>query len=449
METNVQQGLLQAGDIEIVQCVIINNNGQEYDIKLYIGELNLFEDMYRPGMYGNILMIDANNLTSMIPLVGDEYVRLALVTPTTDALIFKTFKIYSITDRIMITDSGKQSYIMHFCSPEIFIDSLSPVYKTYSGKIDKVVGEIFETKISTSRYGGEEPTSLIILGPTDNEVKFTSPGWRPFQAINWLASRALGQGYKNPGYLFYESNKAYYFANVEALIDNAIQNKAIYQWYTYQANKTTDPAKNEQPEYSRNLDRDYGKVEEMQVVSNFNALRNIQSGYYANRLITVDLLQREYVTYDYDHVASYDDYKHLEHIGGNTNCAPFSERALHGPAGAVNFYPQHRYLYTDFKDNVADKIADTLPRRISTLNELTNLKIEITVPGRTDIEVGAIVGYLYPDASPRDTTDKSDLKLDELYSGYYLVTAIRHKITLQKHMMILELSKDSLKRRPE
>jgi hypothetical protein len=30
-----------------------------------------------------------------------------------------------------------------------------------------------------------------------------------------------------------------------------------------------------------------------------------------------------------------------------------------------------------------------------------------------------------------------------LYSGYYLITAIRHKINSLKHMMIMELVKDS------
>ena len=204
-------------------------------------------------------------------------------------------------------------------------------------------------------------------------------------------------------------------------------------------------------DYVRDINKDYGKVEEMLVVQNFNGLRNSQNGYLANRLITLDFLTKDYNIYDYDHVSGYEDYKHLENIGGvsNTDCAPFSKQAVHTPAGYINFYPQHRYLYNNFKDNVADKIKDTLPRRISNMNELSNFKIEITVPGRTDIEVGAVVGFLYPGAKPRDETDKTTFNEDILYTGYYLVTAIRHKITLQKHMMILELVKDSLKRRPE
>jgi tRNA U38,U39,U40 pseudouridine synthase TruA len=82
------------------------------------------------------------------------------------------------------------------------------------------------------------------------------------------------------------------------------------------------------------------------------------------------------------------------------------------------------------------------------LHEINNFKIEITVPGRTDIEVGAIINFIYPDARPRDETQKVSEGIDEMYSGYYLVTAIRHKFTLNHHVMILEISKDSLKRKP-
>ena len=452
MANDASQSLLTAGDIEIIEVKIINSAGEEFDVKLYLAELNLFEDMFRPGLYGNMLMIDANNLAKIIPLVGDEYIRLALSTPTMDALIFKTFKIYSVTDRMMISDSGKQSYIVHFCSPEMFIDILSPTYQTYAGGVDKIVEKIYTENISTSRFGSDVPTSLIVLGPTDNEVKFTSPGWRPFQCINWLAARARGQGYKNPGYLFFESNKAYYFANVEALIDIGVQSRSIYQVYTYTPRMLNPDQRKEggQEGYTRDLEEDYRKVEDFRVVQTFNAFKNAQNGYYANRLITLDMLSKDYRVFDYDHVASYGEYKHLENIAGTSNddCAPFSRNALRSPAGHVHFYPRHRELYTGVRDNVQDIIETTLPRRISTLNELTNLKIEITVPGRTDIEVGVVVRFVYPDASPRDPTDKNKLKEDDLFSGFYLVTAIRHKFTLSKHMMTLEMVKDSLKRRP-
>jgi hypothetical protein len=437
---SAQQTLQRAGDINIDEVTLISSAGQELDVKLYIGELNIFEDMFRTGLYGNVLMIDAANLISHLPLIGDEFIRIKIYTPSMENnMIYKTFKVYSITDRLMLSDAGKQSYILHFCSPEIFIDIQSPIFSTYKGKISEVVKKIFIDNISISRNGDSATTPLLIFPDTDNEIEFTSPGWRPMQALNWIASRAKAQGYKSNSYLLFESNRAYYFASAEAMIDSAIKSKSVYQEYKYKPNNVN---RDNDFRFVRKLDEDYKQVSEMAVIENFNQLKNAQNGYLANRLITLDVITKKYAVTDYYHSDSYKDYKHLEELSGNQVLAPFTSRG--NPATRISFYPQHKTLYTGFEKNVGDVIDEILPRRISTLNELTNFKLEIVVPGRTDIEVGAVIKFIYPDASPKDETDITETKYKDTYSGFYLVTAIRHKINIQKHMMILEIVKDSL-----
>lgn len=440
-----------AGDIKIEELVIVSTDGAEIDIRGHIGELNLYEDLYRTGLYGNLLVIDNINLSQIIELSGDEYLRIKMSTPSMQATIHKTFKVYSITDRTMLTDTGKQSYIMHYCSPELFIDALSPIYKTFSGRVDDVAKQIFANYVATSRNGNSNDFSpLVVVGSTENQVKFTSPGWHPMTCINWLASRAIGSGYKNPGYLFFETNKSFYFANIEQIIDNAVSSKKYYQDYYYRANNLTGYTDGQ---YGKDVDFEYKLVEDMKVIETFNALKNSQNGYLANRLFTFDVVTKKYNVWDYDHVNNYKFYKHLEDIDGKS-IPPFPQGsgsiasgALRSPAGFNQVHLQHKTLYTGFENNVTDRIKDIVPRRTSTLNELLNFKLEITVPGRTDIEVGSIVKFHYPDASPRDETDTSKAHEDQQYSGFYLITAIRHKVTLLKHMMILELVKDSYKAR--
>ena len=75
---------------------------------------------------------------------------------------------------------------------------------------------------------------------------------------------------------------------------------------------------------------------------------------------------------------------------------------------------------------------------------LPNFKLIITVQGRCDIELGAVIYFSYPDGTPSAPDEKNENKEDDYYSGYYLVTAIRHKVTLTEHKMILEIVKDSL-----
>lgn len=456
METNVNKELVtQAGDIDLQEIVIVKSNGVEVDIRGgFIGELNLFEDLYRGGLYGNILVIDTINLPQALGITGDEYLRLKITTPSRDTrfLIKKTFKVYSITDRIMLGDTGKQSYIIHFTSPEVFVDALSPIFKTFKYKtISSLASDVFNNYLSVSRNGNDAPTKLNIISETANSMQFTSPGWRPIKILNWLASKALGAGYKNPGYMFFESNKGFYFANTEQLIDTAVKTKTVYSEYIYMANNVSS-GEGAVERFGTDINFQYRKALDLKVIETFNGLKNTQSGFLANRLYTFDVVRKTHNVTDYDHIDNWSNYAHLGQIGGAAKplvaTGPSSDGsgALRSPVGMNQIYMQHDQLYTGVKNNVGDYIEKVLPIRTSTLAELTNFKIELTVPGRTDIEVGFVILLRYPDASPRSETDKNAYRDDELYSGYYLITAIRHKITHTKHVMVLELVKDSFTR---
>jgi hypothetical protein len=436
-------GVRKAGDIDIQEVTLITASGQEFDLTAgYIGELNLFEDIYAQGLYGNILIVDALNLSSALGLTGDEYVRLKLVTPTQSSYIWKTFKIYSITDKIFISDTGKQTFIMHFCSPEVFVDALSPVYKTFKkAKVHEHAKKVFENYLALSRIGTGAYTPMIIVPETTNDIQFTSPGWHPGKILNWLASKAQGNGFVGPNFLFYESNKAYYFANTEALIKSATDSKQYYQDYYVMASKITGNYGNESDAYFDDIDRQYKQVMDMRVIETYNGLKNTQNGYLANRMYTFDVVNKKRTIYDYDHVSSWNQYKHM----GNKPPFPTEGSAsLRSPAGFNQIYMQHDQLYTGVKNNVGEQAGQVTTRRTSTMAELTNFKLEITVPGRTDAEIGSIVNFHFPNASPKNLTDKSLSNDDALYSGLYLISAIRHQITPLSHTMVLELVRDSL-----
>ena len=439
-QTDLSTGVSAAGDVDLHEVTLITATGAEIDIRLYVSELNLYEDMFRTGLAGNLLIIDNANLTQRYGIIGDEYVRIKFFTPSMEgAAIYKTFKVYSITDKIFTNDTAKQSYIMHFCSPEIIVDALSPVYRTFEGKVDVVVKKIFEDYVAVSRTGESKFSTLVILGETQNQVKFTSPGWRPLKCLNWLASKAIGAGYNNPGYLFFESNKNFYFTNVEQIYKTYNDAKTVAQTYVY---APLGHANTDDSLYVSNIDRQYKTVSDFKIIENINILKNSMNGYLANRLFTLDVVTKKYEIYDYDHVKNWGSYYHMEptpvplfSIGGIGS--------LKTAAGHQKVAMQHFGLYTGYRNNVADEAADIVPRRTSTLNELNNFKIEITVPGRTDMEVGSVVKFIYPIATPLDASDKNKLNYDRILTGNYLVTAIRHKVDLQRHGMVLELVKDS------
>ena len=450
---NGDVGVLSAGDVNLEVYISPALGGSDTDIRQFVGEVNIFEDIFKNGLYGNILIIDAASLAAQLPIIGDEYITIRATTPGMKQQIYRTFKVYSMTDRMMIRDTNTQSYILHFCSPELFIDLMTPLYSRYTGTIQDVVNQIWGESVAVPRTGEGGPSPLTIVGNPANNVTFISPGWSALKCVNWLAARALPGDLKAPNFLLYESNKSFYFASIESIINQSKSSGKIFNDYYYMANNISKPSgdagspnasnSGADSRYVKDIDNEYKKVEEFRVVETFNAFKNNLNGYYANRLITFDLRNKKYEIFDYDHVSSFDEYTHLENIDGASGVAPFRPDTLRDPAEYITFYPQHDQMYDFVSDNPQDRISEILPRRYSTVQELSNFKIEITVPGRTDIEVGAIVKFHFPDSVVRDPSDKNQGGEDKYYTGYYLVSAIRHKITLQKHMMILELAKDS------
>ena len=83
-------------------------------------------------------------------------------------------------------------------------------------------------------------------------------------------------------------------------------------------------------------------------------------------------------------------------------------------------------------------------QRNSLFSDISTMKMKITIPGRTDMEVGTIVDFDYPSVGSgrNGETDENSVK-DQWISGYYMITAIHHQITKLRHNMICEIAKDS------
>ena len=84
----------QAGDVDIQELTIISSKGTFLDVRDYLSELNLYEDIFSPSLYGNLLLSDSRNLIKELPIIGDEYLVVKFKTPTIEAPIEKTFRIF-------------------------------------------------------------------------------------------------------------------------------------------------------------------------------------------------------------------------------------------------------------------------------------------------------------------------------------------------------------------
>ena len=446
----MQTGLKKAGDIQFEELKLISSTNDVVDLSEFLVELNIFEDIFSNYLYGNIVITDSRNLIDKFNIHGEEFLNVKFRTPSfpDSAIIQKTFRVFKLSDREIVRDKNTQNFILHFISVEMFYDILLPLFVPFEGNVTDVAGEIFSNYIATSRNfnisedgtsinEADAATELILMDEASNKVKFVSPGWSPFKCINWLASKAIPKSGTAKNFIFFESNKSFYLGTIENLFKRAVQDDNYIGSYTIAASNLRETNK------GQNVSREMFLAKDVKMTESSDYIKNYTNGYLANRLVFLDVFNKEYKLVDYDHINNYPKQFHTSG-SGQTAKPMFSQETTRNFATNISFYPKNPKLFDGFTDNVNEKMDQIHGNRLSSMLELTNVKMNMNIPGRTDIEVGRIMYFNYPSLGASEAGDTEDKTQDQHYSGYYLITAIHHSIKKTEHRMIIEGVKDSL-----
>lgn len=442
----------KAGSVSIDEVFIISRNNVEYNIKDIVIEINLFEDMYQPCLTGNVQVSDGHDLINLLPIVGEELIRIKLSTPSFPAgdCLYKTFKIYAITDKTPVMTDTTQVFTIHFISQEGFLDSAFPIQGTFTGNVNDVASSIFNKYIQLPRNtkDGVEldgNTELLLTDTTKNVIQFNSPNWTAFKCINYVAARSLRTDNDGSNFVFFETNKTFVFGSVQELIDMQVKQKFLLESYKYSPPNSDFPDGNHGGFQFRkpDLSTEYRIVEEFHTDEDFNLLNSNMTGHLANRIITYDLLHKQVNTLDYDYLAEWYKYKHIDYNSVLESGSPVvSSSQLRASVSSTSVYPQNQLLFSGGKDTTNKYIDKIISSRKSLMADINARRVSILVNGRWDAEVGMLVEFLMPSFKSKPLNTDENV-FDPFYSGIYLITCIRHKVNAQNHKMVMELCKDS------
>ena len=104
-------------------------------------------------------------------------------------------------------------------------------------------------------------------------------------------------------------------------------------------------------------------------------------------------------------------------------------------------YPRDNNNFSGFGDATNYKHVQ---ERISLIKLAEAGKIEITVPGRSDYTIGQKVAVTLNKIQPVSDKDNDEDLVDKMFSGYYIISAVNHYVTRERHECHMELIKDSL-----
>jgi len=441
-----------AGDYNL-DGIILHNHQNEglidthggVDIQKLVVELNIYEGIDKSSVTGTMVIADSINLINNLPIQGTERVSFKLATPgahEVDHIVDFSeatghpMHIYKLTDKRQINESTV-AYTLHFCSREMVRNTRTKVSEAFSGTYEQMVAKILQDP----DYLDSRKT--LFFQKTRNQDKVVVPNINPFSAIGMMSKRALADDSKSAGYYFYQTTKGFHFRSWESMCVDVRGNprtpKQIFKYMPMNVNATGDDA--------TKIEQDYKSVEQYRFINNFHdVLFNQAAGTYGHRVITHNIYNKSYKKDDYHYHNYYAETKHADGPNPAIVNTPvdFDDKS-------VSDYPESRVTVmatTQFAHNEdtgtygidveQDGITDA--SRISQRNSINSgTQLKLTIKGQSYLEPGDVIEFEY---YATERKQKGELKPDPQYAGRYIISKIRHRVTNDEYVQVLECVKD-------
>lgn len=395
--------------------------------------VEVYEDAFKHSIEGKIRVKDYVGGQEKFLITGGEELAIVLVKPngTNEVLVSRKDLVVTRISEILFTQANFREYDLHFTSKASVNSMKNKIFRSFGDNrsLQNVVTKLFrETNSSSSK--------ISISG---EDVRLDNPylceGLRPLEAINYLAKRACAS---KDYYLFYErfaSNPEENFTHVFAGFNylkkfwstvNSIP-KIIYQPNVSDVNYIN------QNETEELINAYYLRVE-----PNFDHLALVKSGFYNSRVRKINLISR---TYDDTKINYYEEPdKNLDDVYKNK---------------LIN----SENIFNQFNDTTIERLVvrptnDVVENndqwiKYDTLGGIINSGQRVVVQvsgGSNKLCVGNMVELSVPsDVSKSLNLNVSDKHEDQLYSGRYMITAVKHEFDPKSYKKTLELSRGSLK----
>ena len=441
-------GIQNAGDFELIKAELITSSGMVIDLSDSIINITFFEDTGMTAVTGNLLVQDAAGLSSIGPIIGQEYLKLKIKTPT----LTDEDQIIDYTENVLIVNSldGRkevsdkvQVYALHFTTSELVINQRTKVSRSLKGSYSDIV------KIMLGEVNCKKK---VYVEPTSGNKRIVAPNVRPFDIIKMATRQAVSQFFANPNYLFFETLKGYHFRSLASLYaQNPIQ---TYTQYVHGSSVEKGGAVN--------IEKELGNILDFEIIENANTLTNYTVGVYASNLIVHDIFNKSYKKYQYgifdnftkeNHITKYHQknkkdfpiYSHLFVDEKKNTVQDFPARTFVTPASIAGNSDAQHTTENNTSPFSPPNTQDWLQRRTSQLIQLEQgLILNILTHGNTVVSAGDVVKLDLPYNASFKTTKNE--KNDRFYKGMFFVKRLRHDFDFgdKKHKTHMTLVKDSL-----
>ena len=414
-----------------IKVLEIRSGGITFDIKAIFQELNIFDTILFPVVSGNIVILDANNLSSKINFM-DAFLNVEISKGgenSGSSTIKRSFRIYNQSDRT-IKNQSSEFYILHFVSQEL-IESLTytkenmKVSQSFEGSYSRAAEIILKNYLQVSN------DNISFIQETKGIHQFIIPNLSPFDALDWLTKRSIS--YDNmPNFVFFENTIGFNFASL-----------------TYLLNEKPIGIINFDIKNVGEFDHEFSGVRDVQVITQSNLIKGIKEGIYSGVHIEFDPYTQTYNEKQFDVT---DIAKRIPnrnpHISTMSNRQGNSVFKSHAARTITALSTSGRQTgeagnYLKINDpktaNIVDDVVNWKFARKPIFENLFQKRIKMTLPGNFIYSSGLNVMLKGFNLTLNSRTDSQDVST----YGKYIIVAARHMIKPQLFETVLEVASDS------
>jgi len=449
----VKTTIQTAGDFELELAEIISVGEKTVDITAEVMEVIIYEDTQNVVLSGSLAFKDNFNLPNIMPLLGQEILRLKLSTPSLSEIIDFTeqvFFIHEIETTIPVGDMN-QVHLINFISMEAMINQRKKISKTLKGTYADIVKSVLRGEL--------ESTKDLFIEPSSGIKQIIGPNWHPFDIIEMAKRESVSKEHASPTYLFYETMWGFHFRSLESLYT-----APTTAYYT----TSSQGGLNVQRGGQQDVMGEFAKILDYNIDQKPDTLLNSSSGVYGSTLITHDIFNKTFTTSTYNYLDAFPNEKHINSFHGKPQNPMFSAVALDDGGKRISDFPTKTYMLpVSIKDTA--KGTDShytnaqgqypyqgynprkwLQRRSSQMAQLDGgFVVTITVNGNTALHAGEIVELELPYSAMQKSAEKETV--DRFFRGPFMIRNLQHRFDNigRTHKIIMTLVKDCVEKELE
>lgn len=384
------------------------------DISSMVYSAHVFQELFSPTTTAIININDTTNLITSMPIQAGKRVRIIIESDNNaagDGEQEWEMVVYKIGDKSS-TQQNNLTYSLFAADKAFLKNQTKRLQKSFT---NQKTSDIIQSVVSEA-FGGS-----VDANPSDSSINLIIPGQTPFYAISHLLEISLNNGAAD--YVFFQNADASFsFKSFEKLYSDSSEDSGIT--FTSRPCQIDGPG-NSKYDYTLNI----GSY----AFQHFDALSNIQTGFYSSKTFSFDFLSK---------VQKESKFKYGDDNSSDKSALSVDDSLLTDSEDAtVTFVAKNSKLFENGKAYSDD--ADTqMPSRKSSLMKFEQNKIIFQIPGSAGAAkwFGKSVTIDLPSSNSLD----SDEPIDKRLRGKYLITNMAHMINKDRYMINIEACKKRL-----